>query len=112
LQGKSVVKALVKSGKYRVRGVSRQDPSSEKVKPLRDLGAEPFQADQKNKDQVIAACKGAYAVYSVSISWPMASTRLSVLLFSTLEIFDNLIHVCSVLKGSRKQVEDFLFSSL
>jgi uncharacterized protein YbjT (DUF2867 family) len=45
-QGKSVVKALVKSGKYRVRGVSRQDPSSEKVKPLRDLGAEPFQADQ------------------------------------------------------------------
>lgn len=80
LQGKSVVKALVKSGKYRVRGVSRQDPSSEKVKPLRDLGAEPFQADQKNKDQVIAACKGAYAVYSVSISWPIASARLSIFL--------------------------------
>eukprot|EP00897_Mesotaenium_endlicherianum_P000185 jgi/Mesen1/10167/ME000076S09675 len=67
-QGGSVAKALIKSGKYRVRGVTR-DPSSAKAKSLsHELGGkiEFVKADQENYEELKAAFEGAYGVYALT----------------------------------------------
>jgi uncharacterized protein YbjT (DUF2867 family) len=67
-QGGSVVNYLLKSGKYRVRGTTR-DVNSAKAKELKDKGVEVVVADNSNKEQLREAFKGAYGVYSVTNFW-------------------------------------------
>eukprot|EP00897_Mesotaenium_endlicherianum_P000186 jgi/Mesen1/10168/ME000076S09677 len=67
-QGSSVAKALVKSGKYCVRGVTR-DPLSAKAKSLsQEVGGkiEFVKADQGNYEELKAAFQGAYGVYAMT----------------------------------------------
>jgi len=67
-QGGSVVNYLLKSGKYRVRGTTR-DVNSAKSKELKEKGAEVVVADNSNKEQLREAFKGAYGVFAVTNFW-------------------------------------------
>ena len=63
-QGSSVVKALLESGKYRVRGVTR-NPESDRAQTLKDAGVELVKAEQHHCEEMRAALDGAYAAYVV-----------------------------------------------
>ena len=63
-QGSSVVKALLESGKYRVRGVTR-NPDSDRAQTLKDAGVELVKAEQHHCEEMKSAMEGAYAVYVV-----------------------------------------------
>jgi len=64
-QGGSVALALAKSGRYLVRGITR-NPDSDRAKPYKDAGVEMFKADTGNKEEVLKAMEGAYGAYIVS----------------------------------------------
>lgn len=61
-QGNSVARALLESGKFRVRGITR-NPSSAAAQKLAALGAEMVAADQTVEAQVRAAFEGAAAAF-------------------------------------------------
>lgn len=67
-QGGSLVQALLKDGSYAVRAVSR-DPTSEASKKLAAQGVEVVKAHANNKDELVDAFKGAYAVFAVTNFW-------------------------------------------
>jgi uncharacterized protein YbjT (DUF2867 family) len=61
-QGGSVIEALLKDGKYRIRGCTR-DVNSEKAKQLAAKGVELAKAEISSKAEMVAAFKDAYAVF-------------------------------------------------
>ncbi|KZT57041.1 NAD(P)-binding protein [Calocera cornea HHB12733] len=61
-QGGAVVRALLASGRYRVRGLSRQ-PTSASAKQLVEQGVEVLQATLEDGASLVKAFEGAYAVY-------------------------------------------------
>ncbi|KZT59934.1 NAD(P)-binding protein [Calocera cornea HHB12733] len=65
-QGGSVVKALLSHGGYAIRGLTR-DTASASSQSLIAKGVEMVKASLLDKDSLIVAFKGAYAVYGVTI---------------------------------------------
>jgi len=68
VQGGSVVRHLLKDGKFQVRGVTRNS-TSEASKALAALGVEVVVADLGHKDQLVKAFAGSWAVFGVTNSW-------------------------------------------
>ncbi|CAI5513669.1 unnamed protein product [Closterium sp. Naga37s-1] len=64
-QGSSVVAALLASGRYRIRAVTRH-ADSPRAAHLRDAKVEVAQADQADRQAVRAALDGAYGAFVVS----------------------------------------------
>lgn len=68
LQGGSVARFLLKSGRYNVRCLTR-DPSKPEAKELEKLGAEIVQGDFENKSSIDNAMRGVYGVYANVDYW-------------------------------------------
>lgn len=68
VQGGSVVDALLETGEYRLRGLTR-NTSSDKAKALQAKGVEMVQADLANKDDLRKAFENADVVYGVTNFW-------------------------------------------
>ncbi|KAG2172738.1 hypothetical protein INT43_000085 [Umbelopsis isabellina] len=68
VQGGSVLQALLETGDYRLRGLTR-NVSSDKAKALQEKGVEMVQADLANKDDLKRAFEGADIVYGVTNFW-------------------------------------------
>ncbi|GBB87724.1 hypothetical protein RclHR1_01420027 [Rhizophagus clarus] len=67
-QGGSVVDALLATGHYKIRGLTRK-PDSDKAKTLKSKGVEVFKCDLSKKDEVKKALKGADIVWVVTNFW-------------------------------------------
>jgi uncharacterized protein YbjT (DUF2867 family) len=67
-QGGSVADALLKSGKWHVRGITRK-PDSDKAKEWAKKGVEIVKADLGNKAELEKAFKGSTAVFAVTNFW-------------------------------------------
>lgn len=67
-QGGSVVKALLASGKYAIRALTR-NASSPKAIALKNAGVEVVEGNMENMDSLLAAMKGCYGVYGVTSFW-------------------------------------------
>ncbi|KZO99022.1 NAD(P)-binding protein [Calocera viscosa TUFC12733] len=65
-QGGAVVSALLKRGRYTIRGLTRSTDSSS-AKELQSKGVEMVSADLADKDSLISAFKGAYAVFGNTV---------------------------------------------
>jgi hypothetical protein len=65
VQGRSVVDALLKSGQYAVRGITR-NPESGKAKELASLGVQVVRADANDLASLTAAFEGSSAIYAVT----------------------------------------------
>jgi uncharacterized protein YbjT (DUF2867 family) len=61
-QGGSVVRALLKDGKYRVKAITR-DSTSDKAKQLTAQGVEVIKASIDDKAAMTKACEGAWGVF-------------------------------------------------
>ncbi|KAL1916026.1 uncharacterized protein VTP21DRAFT_6030 [Calcarisporiella thermophila] len=64
-QGGSVARALLQSGEYSVRAITR-NTNSEQAKLLASLGAEVVKGDASSLDDMKRCFAGAYAVYAVT----------------------------------------------
>jgi len=64
-QGGSVVSHLLKSGSYRVRGITRTIDSEASLSLIK-RGVEMVAANVDSVDQLTTAFKGAYAVFGVT----------------------------------------------
>ena len=64
-QGGSIVRSLLTDPQFAVRAITR-NPESDAAKALVNLGAQVVKADINNKDELLAAFKGAYAVFAVT----------------------------------------------
>lgn len=74
LQGGSVVTALLASGAYTIRGVTR-DPSSGSAQSLAAKGVQVVPGNLNSVDSLIAAFQGAYAVFGITLPWtPVSET--------------------------------------
>ncbi len=69
-QGGGVVRAILhdRAGGFTARALTR-DPSSDKAKALKDLGAEVVQADLHEPESVRRAFESAYGAYCVTFFW-------------------------------------------
>ncbi|EJU01395.1 NADP-binding protein [Dacryopinax primogenitus] len=67
-QGGAAIDALLAHGGYIVRGLTR-NTSSAAAKALTDRGVEMVQASPMDKQSLIEAFKGAYAVFGVAVSF-------------------------------------------
>jgi len=69
-QGGAVVDALIKSGRYNVRAITRQ-ANSDKAKKLRLAGAELYQCDmvKASMDQLAKAMEGSYGAYLMTAAF-------------------------------------------
>jgi len=67
-QGGSVARALLESGHYKVRAITR-NPDSECAKKLKEKGAEIVKCDICDKTQLLQAFKGTYGVFAVTNFW-------------------------------------------
>lgn len=67
-QGGSVVDHLLKSGKFRVRAVTRK-VGEEKAKRLAAEGAEVVEGDFNNKSSLVKAFSGSWAIFAMSQFW-------------------------------------------
>jgi len=65
-QGGSLVEALLKHGGYEIRALSRK-VDSEWASALASKGVQVFAGDLSDKDSLMKACRGAHAVFGVSI---------------------------------------------
>lgn len=82
-QGGSVARALLadKTSSFAVRGITR-NPDSEPARALAAAGAEVVRADGRQRDQLVAAFAGSWAVYANTnsddpvCSSPLAKRRL------------------------------------
>ncbi|KZT50373.1 NAD(P)-binding protein [Calocera cornea HHB12733] len=74
-QGSSVVTALLKDGKYAIRAITR-NLDSPAAAALRDQGVEVVSANIVDKDSLIKAFDGAYAVFGVTIPYTQDSEEL------------------------------------
>lgn len=68
IQGGSVVRHLVDSGRFRVRGLTR-NTSSIAAKALLDKGVEVVQADLDDVESLRRAFSGCHGVYAVTNCW-------------------------------------------
>jgi uncharacterized protein YbjT (DUF2867 family) len=68
IQGGSVVDALLETGEYRIRGLTR-NVSSNKAKELQAKGVDMVQADLNNKDDLKRAFQNTDIVYGVTNFW-------------------------------------------
>jgi len=68
MQGGSVVKALLKDPKYKVRAITR-DPESEAAKQLTEQGAEVVKANFDETETLATAMDGAYGAFLVTNYW-------------------------------------------
>ncbi|KAL1915216.1 uncharacterized protein VTP21DRAFT_7492 [Calcarisporiella thermophila] len=64
-QGGSVARALLQTGEYSVRAITR-NTNSEQAKLLASLGAEVVKGDASSLDEMKQCFAGAYAVYAVT----------------------------------------------
>ncbi len=67
-QGGSVAKALLNSGQYNVRGLTR-NASSEKSKALAKAGAEMVEGTMDDIESLTKAMEGCYGVFGVTNFW-------------------------------------------
>jgi uncharacterized protein YbjT (DUF2867 family) len=67
-QGGSVANALLKSGHWHVRGLTR-NPNSDKAKQWAKKGVEVVKADIGKKDELQKAFQGATAVFAMTNFW-------------------------------------------
>jgi uncharacterized protein YbjT (DUF2867 family) len=67
-QGGSVARALVKEGKFKVRGITRH-ADSDAAKALKAQGVEVVAADLAKKDTLVKAVEGAWGVFGVTQFW-------------------------------------------
>jgi uncharacterized protein YbjT (DUF2867 family) len=67
-QGGSVVRHLLKGGKFKVRCLTRK-PDSERARGLVKAGAETVRGDLGNPESLQAAMKGCYGVFGVTNFW-------------------------------------------
>jgi len=65
-QGGSVVSALLRHGGYAIRGITR-NADGESAKALKNKGVEVVSARLIDKDSLIKAFRGAYAVFGVTV---------------------------------------------
>jgi uncharacterized protein YbjT (DUF2867 family) len=75
-----VALALAGSGRFRVRGLTR-DPASAKAQPLTAAGVEMVKADTSSREGLLRAFEGAYGAFVVGsrISYFFLSLSLSFL---------------------------------
>jgi len=104
-QGGSVVNALLKSGKWNVRGVTR-DPESKTSKALKEKGVEVVKAHCSNKEEVENAVDGAFGVFAMTSFWDKEIFGKQLL--SEEQKQGELMASASLAKG----VKHFIFSSL
>ncbi|CAI7838377.1 unnamed protein product [Closterium sp. NIES-54] len=76
-QGSSVVAALLASGRYRIRAVTRH-ADSPRAAHLRDAKVEVAQADQADRQAVRAALDGAYGAFVVTDYYSLGARELEV----------------------------------
>jgi len=67
-QGGSVVNALLKDGKYHIRGITRSKNTPQAVE-LDKKGVEVVEADIGNKEQLTNAFRGVDIVFGTTNSW-------------------------------------------
>ncbi|TRO67062.1 NmrA/HSCARG family protein [Christiangramia sabulilitoris] len=69
-QGSGLVRAILNDpeGGFKARAITR-NPSSDKAKELKEMGAEVVEANIDEKQTVIKAFEGAYAAYCVTNFW-------------------------------------------
>ena len=67
-QGGSVAKALLGSGKYNVRCLTR-NASSEKAKALANAGAEVVECTMDTIESLTKAMEGCYGIFGVTSFW-------------------------------------------
>jgi len=104
-QGGSVVDALLKAGKWKVRGITR-DPTSEVAKALTQKGVEVIKANSSIKEDLEKAIDGAYGVFALTNFWDKDIYGKQN--FSEEQRQAELMADVSLAKG----VEYFIFSSL
>jgi len=63
-----VIEGLLKSGRYRIRGLTRR-PESERARQLQQRGVEIVRCNIMNREEVSQAMKGAFGVYAVTNFW-------------------------------------------
>jgi uncharacterized protein YbjT (DUF2867 family) len=68
VQGGSVIEYLSKSGRFRLRGLTR-DTTSVKAQELSKKGIDIVQADQNDVQSLEVAFRGCYGVYAVTNCW-------------------------------------------
>ena len=73
-QGGSVVDALLRYSKYKVRIISR-DISKNSVKFLKNRGVEVYKGDYSDKKSVQKAIKGCYGVFMVTNFWETCNAK-------------------------------------
>ncbi|KAF4934213.1 NmrA-like family domain-containing protein 1 [Colletotrichum fructicola] len=80
-QGSSVVETFLNdpklNGDWTVRGVTR-DTSKEASQRLSGLGVEMVSADLNNKDSLVKAFKGSYAVFAVTNYWESLDMQVEI----------------------------------
>ncbi|CAI5503898.1 unnamed protein product [Closterium sp. Naga37s-1] len=76
-QGSSVVAALLASGRYRIRAVTRH-ADSPRAAHLRDAKVEVAQADQADRQAVRAALDGAYGAFVVTDYYSLGAREVEV----------------------------------
>ncbi|KZT59952.1 NAD(P)-binding protein [Calocera cornea HHB12733] len=74
-QGGSVVDAILKHNNYTVRGVTR-DPDAPASKALKEKGVDVVSANLTDKQSLVKAFEGAYAVFGVTIPFTQDSEEL------------------------------------
>jgi len=99
-QGGSVIRALLKEGKFRVRGITR-DSSKDSALMLREQGAEMIEADTSHCDTLVHAFNGAYAVFAVTNFWDPSSRNREI------EVGKSIVDA-----AKKANVQHFIWSSL
>ncbi len=89
MQGGGLVRAILNDPErgFTARAITR-NPSSDKAKELKKLGAEVVEADIDNKDSVVKAFKGAYGAFCMTNFWEHFSPERE------LEQAKNLAEAC------------------
>lgn len=110
MQGGAVARALLKTGKWKVRGITR-NPSSKSAQALADMGAEMVSADLSDEGSLIRAFAGVYAVYGVTNFWEhLLSGKVSPDEAGELEVEQakNIARACA----RTQSLEQYVFSTL
>lgn len=67
-QGGSVARAVLRSGRFRVRALTRT-PAGPEATALRDAGAEVVRGDMFEPESLLEAMRGCYGVFGVTSYW-------------------------------------------
>jgi len=99
-QGSSVIRALVKTKKYHVKGIAR-DVNSDRAREIKDLGVELVHCDMRKPDELRNVMKGIDLVYAMTDYWDHESKN------KEYQIGKNIVDVAVEMK-----VKHFIWSSL